>query len=82
MAVEPVQSSQFMHGNLDLLRWRRGLTVRIVRVGGKAKADDAFVGLLRMDIELGQARQISHDNGKNPRGRRVERPQMPHGTLP
>ena len=56
-------------------------TIGIVRVGGKAESDDAFVGFLGGDVELRQARERSGDEWKDAGGERIERAKMADGAL-
>ena len=65
----------------DWLGWGGGFSLRIVGVGGEAEADNAFVGLLGFCVELGEASEVSEDQGKHAGGERIEGPEVSYRAL-
>src|ERR1700686_5773211 len=53
---------------VHVLQRRGGLAIGVVGVGGEAEANHAFVSLLRMDVELRQAREGAEDNRQDSGG--------------
>lgn len=57
------------------------LAVGVIRIGGEAEADHAFVGFLRGGVELRQARETSGDEREHAGGERIQRAEMADGAL-
>src|SRR5579864_2662988 len=72
---------KFIFLQSDILRRAGGLAFGVVGVGGKTKADGAFIGLLRCGVELGEAGEAANDQRKDAGGHGIESAEMADGTL-
>src|SRR5262249_55339350 len=56
------------------------IAIGIVGVRRKTEADDAFIGFLRLCVELTESREVADGERQHARRQGIERPQVSHGT--